>query len=321
MVTTGTVLKWAVLGALLVFSFVAAFYQFVMTAPIAFVPGTAVIVDPGQTISGVAQKLYAQNVVRSPVLFRSLVILYGGERKTSAGMYVFDSRENVFKVAHRIAMGDYGYVAVKLTLPEGLTSLETAGLIHDKFPHIDEETAASTLRQYEGKLFPETYFFPPQAPLQMIQDRLLAEFEKNMKPLRTKIAATGRSEEEIIILASILEEEVQNDTDRRLVADLFLRRLDMGMLLQADSALGYITGKGSLELTLKDLQMDSPYNLYKYKGFPPTPISNPGIAAINAAIEPTPNKYIYFLSDKDGINHFAITYDEHLKNRKKYLGK
>lgn len=317
----GKSLRFGILGGLLAFSAILAFYQFVVSAPSSFVSGTTIVIDSGQSISSITNELYMHNIVRSPLIFRSLVIFYGGERRTSAGMYLFNGPQDVFRIAHRISNGDYGYVPVKLTLPEGLTSVETARLVHDKFPQIDVNDAEIAFRQYEGKLFPETYFFPPQAPLQMILDRLLAQFDRSIGSRTKAIEDSGRSLDEILILASILEEEVQNDIDRRIVAGLVLRRLEIGMPLQVDSTLGYVTGKASLQLTLKDLQLDSPYNTYKYKGLPPTPISNPGLSSIDAALNPTLSKYLYFLSDKDGINHFAVTYGEHVKNRKKYLGK
>lgn len=306
---------------LLILIALSLFFLFVMSAPFNFTPGTSVVVDPGQSVSGVAKELKANNIVRSSIIFRSLVILYGGERTTSAGTYVFSKPQNVVTIAHRIVKGDFGYIPVKLTLPEGLTSMEIAKFVHNKFPHISEKEAAAAFLPHEGRLFPETYFFPPQAELQTILNRLLMQFEESVAPKMEAIDSSGRSLDFTLIIASILEEEVQNDIDRRLVADLLLRRFKIGMPLQVDSTLGYITGKASLDLTSRDLQLDSPYNSYKYVGFPPTPISNPGLAAIDAAINPTPNKYLYFLSDKDGINHFAVTYSEHVKNRKKYLGK
>lgn len=128
-----------------------------------------------------------------------------------------------------------------------------------------------------------------------------------------------RSKEEIIILASILEKEVQTADDMALVADLFLKRIEEGMPLQADSTLTYYTGKTSGQLTLDDLKSDSPYNSYVYKGLPPTPISNPGIKAIKAALNPVANPYFFFLSDRDGVTHFAKTYKEHLRLKDKYL--
>jgi UPF0755 protein len=116
-----------------------------------------------------------------------------------------------------------------------------------------------------------------------------------------------------------LEKEVRTKVDMAMVADLFLRRMKIGMPLQADSTLTYVTGKTSAELTMNDLRATDPYNSYKNLGLPPTPISNPGINAIRGAIKPEPNNYIFFLSDIDGTTHFSETYDEHLRLKKKYL--
>jgi UPF0755 protein len=120
-------------------------------------------------------------------------------------------------------------------------------------------------------------------------------------------------------MASILEAEVQTDADRAMVADLLWRRLEMGMALQVDCTLGYVLHKTSAELTLADLKADNPYNTYVYRGLPPTPISNPGAKSIEAALRPMANEHLFYLSDKDGITHFAETYEEHLANKKKYL--
>ena len=107
----------------------------------------------------------------------------------------------------------------------------------------------------------------------------------------------------------------------KIVSGIIQNRLKINMPLQMDSTLGYITGKASLELTSDDLKLDSPYNTYKVKGLPSSPIGNPGDIAIEAAMSPDVNDYLFFLSGPDGVNHYAVTYDEHLKNRRLYLGK
>lgn len=301
-----------VIGAALV-------YWLGFSSPSAFVAGSSIIVDSGQSLSGIARELGAQHIVRSPFIFRSLVIMLGGERTTSAGMYVFDSRQNVFTVANRIAHGNYGYVATKITIPEGLTSYEIASLVAQKFPSISSTTVYTEFEPKEGYLFPDTYFFPPEAPLSMIADRLESQFKKNIAPFEPEITASGHSLNEVITVASILEAEVKTTADRKMVSDLIWRRIAAGIPLQMDSTVGYITGKTSADLTVKDLKIDSPYNTYRYKGLPPTPISNPGLDSITAALEPTSNAYLFFLSDKDGITHFAKTYVDHQKNKQKYL--
>jgi UPF0755 protein len=171
----------------------------------------------------------------------------------------------------------------------------------------------------EGYLFPETYFFAPMATADIILSRMSDTFKAKIKPYEEEIKASVRSSEDIVKMASILEAEVQTDADRKMVADLLWRRLDAGMALQVDSSIGYILSKTSAQLTVADLRTDNPYNTYVYKGLPPTPISNPGIESIEAALRPTHNDYLFYLSDKNGITHFAKTYAEHLANKKKYI--
>ncbi len=109
------------------------------------------------------------------------------------------------------------------------------------------------------------------------------------------------------------------EQDRALVADLFWRRLKIGMALQADSTVNYITGKNDSVVSLIDLQKDSPYNTYKNKGLPPGPINNPGLSAIRAAIYPKANQYWYFLTTKDGQVIYSRTFEEHVANKRKWL--
>jgi len=120
-------------------------------------------------------------------------------------------------------------------------------------------------------------------------------------------------------MASILEGEALTTSDRKLVAGVLWRRLEIGMPLQVDATFSYVNGKTTFELTLDDLKIDSPYNTYKYKGLPPTPINNPGLNSINAALYPTKTKYLYFLSGNDGKMHYARTFEEHKRNRQLYL--
>ena len=137
--------------------------------------------------------------------------------------------------------------------------------------------------------------------------------------LTSKILAQKKSIFEIITLASIIEKEVRNPEDMKMVADIFYKRLNKGMALQSDATVNYITGKGLLQPTLADTQIDNRYNTYKYPGLSLGPISNPGLSAIIAAIEPNSNPYYYFLTTKDGAVIYSKTYEEHLRNKAKYL--
>lgn len=294
-------------------------YKFAFSTPSDFPTNASIIIEPGQSLTSIVTELDSMHVVRSGIVLRSAIILLGGERKVTAGLYEFPKAQNVLSIAKRIVRGEYGYTPVKMTIPEGTNVFKIASVVHEKFPHIDEQEFLTLIKPKEGYLFPNTYFFPPKATPDMIISMMSNEFEKELKPLATDIVVSGHSLQEVITMASILEGEVQTKEDRKMVADILWRRIQNGMPLQVDSTFAYINGKTSAELTLKDLKVDSPYNTYVYKGLPPGPISNPGLESIEAAIHPTPNNYLYFLSDKDGITHFARTHEEHVKNKEKHL--
>lgn len=298
-------------------------YAFLFSAP-AFPASSSgelsIVIESGQSVRSIANELQQNGLVKSSTVAQSFIILFGGERGIKAGMYVFKGPQNVFRVAGRVAIGDYGYVPVKLTIPEGTNSRKMAEIVTGKFPHIAASTFEAAAKSHEGYLFPETYFFAPIETQEMILRRMADTFDEKIKPYENDIRNSGRSMKEIITMASILENEVQTKEDRKLVADLLWRRLGEGMALQVDASLGYALDKASSELTTADLRDESnPYNTYTHRGLPPTPISNPGTESIEAALHPTPNHYVFYLSDKNGITHFAETYAEHLNNKKKYL--
>ncbi|MBC7981504.1 endolytic transglycosylase MltG, partial [Candidatus Parcubacteria bacterium] len=180
-----------------------------------------------------------------------------------------------------------------------------------------QEQVLEILKSKEGYLFPETYNYAPWVTLEDILKKIDAEFLKRTATYNLNADDLKR----ILTIASILEKEVPHPEDMKIVSGIIQNRLSKNMPLQMDSTLGYFTGKASLELTTGDLQLDSPYNTYKVKGLPSGPIGNPGDVAIDAAINPNINEYIFFLSDSQGVNHYAKTYAEHLRNRKLYLNK
>ena len=124
---------------------------------------------------------------------------------------------------------------------------------------------------------------------------------------------------EIVTLASIIEKEVRTEEDRKIVAGIFYDRLNNNVGLQSDATVNYVTGKQALQPSADDIEVDSPYNTYKYRGLPPGPISNPSLSAIKAAIYPEKSDYFYFLTKQDGTTVFSKTYEEHLENKRKFL--
>lgn len=281
-----------------------------------------VTIDAGQGATSVAYELERNGIVRSGKMTETLLINFtkSSKKHISAGIYLFEKPQNAITIARRMANSDYGYVPTKVTIPEGVNSKTLASIFKNKIPTLDQGILEQMAKAKEGYLFPDTYFFPPVVTEEDIINRLSTAFEIQVrKKFADSIEKSDHSFEEIITMASILEEEVRTTEDRRMVADLLWRRIEEGMPLQVDATLAYINGKTSAEMTLKDLKQDNPYNTYTNKGLPPGPISNPGIDAIEAALNPLPNKYVFYLSDKDGITHFSKTLDEHNKLKKKYL--
>lgn len=179
----------------------------------------------------------------------------------------------------------------------------------------------------EGYLFPDTYrVFASSTPVDVIR-RLLTNFDKKLtSQMRADIAAQGRTIYEVITLASLIEKEAPinyrtgDNQDAKLVAGVFMNRLAIGQGLQADATLSYIFNDNKPAHSGAELQVDSPYNTYKYRGLPPGPICNPGILAIEAAIYPAKHNYYYFLTPNDKREViYAKTYEEHLFNKRKYL--
>jgi len=292
--------------------------------------GAVVIrLEDGITISDIAREMQEKKVIRSSAMFLTLVEKFDIGKKIKKGTYVFTEPVNLFGIVNRFKNAQYGYTPVKITIPEGYSTKDIAKLLPAKLVDISSEEFIAHASSYEGYLFPDTYYFYPYATSSDVVHLMNTTFEKKISPLAQQFEIEGtvasssvvgvRSKEDIIILASILEKEVQTADDMALVADLFLKRIREGMPLQADSTLTYYTGKSSAQLTRADLREDTPYNSYVHKGLPPGPISNPGIKAIQAALHPEPNPYFFFLSDKNGVTHFSKTYEEHLKLKDKYL--
>ena len=174
-------------------------------------------------------------------------------------------------------------------------------------------------RSLDGYLFPDTYrVWEDEMPqgllrkqLQTFDERVYVRFKDASLP------APLKNFDEAIILASIIEKEVRSPEARQIVAGLFLRRLKEGMALQSDATLTYITGSKRGRATLAETKLDSPYNSYQHRGLPPSPISSPGLSAVEAVFAPTKTSFRYFLTDEDGKVLYASTLEDHVRNKRK----
>jgi len=265
------------------------------TPPFSFPSGSIITISEGAGLYTLAEKLKEDRVIHSPFWFRAVAILLGGERDMKAGEYLMSRPQNVFVIAWRVFHGDHGIETVKLTIPEGFTVSEIAELFDERFPLFDHNSFLA--RAPEGYLFPDTYFMPVTATAASTLLLFENNFERNVSSSSGEIKASGHSLSDIIKMASILESEVKSVEDKQIASSILWKRLELGM----------------------PLQVDSDPDTYKHTGFPPRPISNPGLESIEAAIHPTTTPYLYFLTGDDGTTHYSKTFEEHVAAKFKYI--
>jgi UPF0755 protein len=274
-----------------------------------------VIIEEGMTIEEISEALSTSGVIRSAVLFQFFVKGSYSDIVIQAGSYRFSQPYSTKEIIETLNDGSSRSPAVTLTFPEGFSVYDMREYTKDTFDAIQLEA----LIPHEGYLFPDTYFVSKSETLDDLITRMREEYETKIEPYRNLIAQTGYNEEEIIILASILEREANDAESMGMVSGILRNRMENDLPLQVDATFEYILGKTSAELTLDDLAIDSPYNTYTQLGLPPTPIANPGIIAIEAAINPIESDYYYYLTDNDGVFHYAKTFEEHKRNKERYL--
>jgi len=304
---------------LVVVLFVVAFLLVCASAPASFPVGRVVTIDSGSTLSEVSHVLKDERVVRFANIFEVLVTLIGRDERIQAGDYVFAKRTGVLGIVWRVTSGIYGLDTVRVRLPEGSTRSEIANTLSAHIANFDAGTFLRVTEDKEGFLFPDTYFFLPNTSAERIANILSDTFQNKTETLRTDAASSSVSFRDIVTMASIIEREAHDAEDRRLISSVLWNRIEIGMPLQVDAPFVFLFGKGSRDLTKEDLATSSPYNTYINKGLPPGPISNPGLDAIDAALNPAGTDYFYYLSDGDGVTHFATDFDGHQINRELYL--
>ena len=287
--------------------------------PTNFIKPTSVTIEPGQTAKAITQKLEEANIVRSKHLLYFALTLLHDPTDIKASIFVFDEPLSTLEIAKRLVDGDFDSDLVRFTHFEGERATHVANRASEALMNFNKETFLSLAIPLEGKLYPDTYFIPTDFTAEQLVDLMVQTFDKETASLAEKMSQNSLTETEIITLASILEREANSPESMRIVSGILQGRMSEGMPLQADASVEYILDKPLKELTPDDLKVDSPYNTYLNRGLPPTPIGNPGIDAITAVLEPTPSDYVYYITDSEGVFHYAKTYDEHLDNIERYL--
>ncbi|MCJ7789532.1 MAG: endolytic transglycosylase MltG [Candidatus Atribacteria bacterium] len=251
-------------------------------------------------------------------LFIILIKLSKLEDKLKFGEYNLSPSLNMLQILNKLARGEI--VVYKITIPEGYTSIQIAELL-DKKEIVEKESFLKLVKygekSWEGYLFPDTYEVPKKYGAENMFKLMLSNFEQVAvdNKLINKAEQTGFTMDEIITLASIIEKEAKFAEEKRQISSVFHNRLKSGMKLQSCATIQYILGKPKEKLEESDLEIESPYNTYLYKGLPPDPICNPGIDSIIAALEPANEDYLYFVLGDNGRHIFSKTYEEHLKNK------
>lgn len=314
-----TYITLGVITIILILGILCFGYKVYLSAPQSFPKKSVFIIESGESLDSISQKLYEAGYIKNAFLARNIIILLGGERSVAAGEYFFSRTQNVFGIAAKLIGADFGNKDIKVTIPEGLHREEIADLLSQKLPEFNRQDFLDLTKDKEGFLFPDTYYFQVQTREISIVGALEQNFARKIKPFERDIAQSGKSLEEIITFASLLEDEANDEESRRIVSGILYKRIEQDMPLQVDAPFRFLIGKRSDQLTKDDLKIDSPYNTYKYKGLPPGPINNPGLESIEAALDPIYTDYLYFLTDKEGRMHYSKTFEEHVKKKNLYL--
>ncbi|NOT44692.1 MAG: endolytic transglycosylase MltG [Acidobacteria bacterium] len=295
-------------------------------------PERFVEIPQGMTPVAIGRRLVEAGVVRDELAFRAALWWADAARQLQAGEYRFDAPLSAVGVVDLLVAGRV--FEQRVTFPEGLTIEEMAGIYEsggfgpaeafveaagDPAPIAELDPEAPDL---EGYLFPETYSVPRRVPaarlVGLMVDRFTATFSD---ALRTSAASQGLSVREVVALASLIEKETARADERSLVSAVYRNRMRIGMGMQADPTVVYAlrkAGRYDGNIRRVDLQLDSPYNTYRYPGLPPGPIAAPGRAALEAALAPADVPYLYFVSRNDGSHVFARTLAEHNRNVREF---
>jgi len=289
----------------------------------------------GLSMRGVVRTLDRNGVARPAPLMTVLVVLHGAGRRLKGGEYAFAPGTPPIEVMRALVLGPEG-LYVKVTLPEGWTAQRIAdrlvecGVIVDRNRFLRLCANPELLKSVgvpapsaEGFLFPDTYRFPRPTDGTEVIRRMAARFQKEVQALQLRPgvnspSAYGLSCVESVILASILQRESGDSAETPLISSVFHNRLKRGMPLGSCATVRFVLNKWDAPLTTTDLKADSPYNTYIHRGLPPSPICNPGRAALEAAFRPAASDFLYFVYRGNRRHAFSQTLREHEQAREKY---
>ena len=275
------------------------------------------VVAKGESVREIAKRLKSENLIRDSLAFFILVKKRGVEKDLQAGDFRLNPSMSAYEVLDEL---QHGTLDIWITIPEGLRREEIALRLAKELNIPENEFLKSG---EEGYLFPDTYLIPKEATASSVIKMMTDNFQSKVVE---ELNIDQNNLESVIIISSLIEREAKFAEDRSIVASVVANRLKNNMKLDIDATVQYMLGYQPQEkswwkrtLTKEDLQIKSLYNTYINIGLPPAPIGNPGIAAIQAALNPAETDYLYYVSDSEGHLHFARSLPEHQENINKFV--
>ena len=273
----------------------------------------------GEGSEEISANLEKVGLIRNRFWFNTYIYLKGLSTHLQAGEYDLSPSLNVEQIAYKLAGGSANVQEVTITIPEGF-DLRKIDARLAKHGLIETDELLADSRKLEGYLFPDTYRFNKDATLDQVIEKMTDNFDlKVNQDLKDEIQRQGKTLDQIIILASLIEKEVATEQDRKIASGIFWNRLAINYPLQSCATIAYILNIDKWIYSIEDTKIASPYNTYQNVGLPPGPIANPGLLAIRAAIYPQDTDYLFFLSKPDGETVFSKTLEEHNENKERYL--
>jgi len=288
---------------------------------------TAFVIEKGESLDEIIFNLREKNLIRNPFAFKLYVMVNSLSGRLQAGFFKLSPINSAREIADQLT---HGATDIWLTFPEGWRREEYAVRLVNNLPNFEAGQFIALTSGLEGQLFPDTYLIPRQVEVVEVIEILRNNFNKKVdQELLDEARDRGLTKTELLTLASLVEREVRDETDRALVAGIIKKRLINDWPLQIDATLQYVKTSRSCRNKLdcewwpvvlsSDKQFDSPFNTYQKKGLPPQPICNPGLSAIKASIWSKESDYWFYLSDDQGKTHFAKSAEEHAANIQEHL--
>lgn len=314
-----------ILAFMLLIAAGAGFLYALLWVPNRFSEDRVIIVSKGQSFHSVVSSLEDAGILRSRWSFVTAGRILGLTTKMQIGKYRFHSGMTNKDILEDLQSGESTEL-ISVTIPEGLRATRHAqifakrlGIDSSRFMELvyDDDLIADLgvkAKNLEGYLLPNTYTFYWQTDEgDILRQMIAACLNEFTDSIRASLERNDRTIGEVLTLASIVESETSIDSERPLVAGVYVNRLKKRMRLEADPTIQYILPDGPRRLYFSDLKVESEYNTYLRYGLPPGPINNPGVASIRSAIAPATNNYLFFVADGKGGHTFTRTFDEHRK--------